>query len=211
MRRIGVTTLTLAILFMPGVARASMGGPDIVAPLGWDVAERKVFFMIIHRDETARASAVVYFDLGSRHPERFAQVGWSRNGGGPRDTTYGPSLRALKRRLRPITVVDQEPTIPIYREVLRVDSLRLPHLGSMARFPVRFMDPAFMESHLEVTTLVEPTVCVPRHYRVPGRREIFAVVAFRATPYEMGYEVQVPVLLSSNRNMRRIVEWKSLP
>src|SRR5206468_3092399 len=84
-------------------------------------------------------------------------------------------------------------TVFHYTRVLSVDTLKSEYEGRTVRYRMEVFDGNICEGSFEVTTLAEPSVRMIRKYRVPGQEYRFGVLSFRAIPYEMIYEVAVPL------------------
>lgn len=202
-RWIPVVSVILAVCGHAGVARATTGGPDVAAPLGWDPVDRKAFFTIRSLDESGRAPAVVYLAWRKGGDAVPVQVGWSRSA--DEDSTYSKQLERLRRRLRPLRE-ESGPTMFDFRRVLEADTLRSPYWGRRARFRVEVSQAGICDCSFEVTTIIEPDVRMIRTFAVGPEGPRFGILSFRAKPYEMGYEVQIPVLLEAGSKRR--IEWK---
>jgi hypothetical protein len=81
--------------------------------------------------------------------------------------------------------------------------------GNRPRFRVMAAGGQTIDGWLDVTTIQDPEVRVIHQYRVPGREEIVGILSFIGIPWEIGYEVQRPILVPRMNDTLR-VEWKSL-
>ncbi len=193
-----------ALVAMSGISRASLGGPSYVEMLGWKPKEAKVFFVVHDQDETGDLSGVFYLDLAGRDRNRAQRVSWSL------DTTvargwrvklehYELKLKNLRSELARLRR-RMAPTVPGWCEVLEVDTLRNA-TGPWPRYRIRVADASALgNDRLMVTSYKEPSVRFIDHYEIPGRRERIEIVSFIGKPYEMGYEVQVPIVLRPPRD-----------
>lgn len=114
-------------------------------------------------------------------------------------------MKKLRRRLRPLEDESGQ-TVFHYTRVLNVDTLRSEDWGARVRYRLEVSDGNVCDGSFEVTTLAEPSVRMIRKYRIPGEEHRFGILSFRAIPYEMIYEVQIPVVLDGAHGRR--VEWK---
>ena len=185
-----------------GAARGTTGGPELAELLGWDARESKAFFRIVYVGESGDPDAIFYLNLGGPTPRQLVRVSWSK--GDHEDSLYHANLASLRRRLVPLPET-LAPTIPEESKILEVDTLRSDFGGAWPRFRVQLTDLQCLDGGvLEVTTMRDPSVRVLRQWTITGRRERLAVVSFRGFDFEMGYEVQVPVLLPGERETLRV-------
>lgn len=188
---------TLGSIPLASSARASLGGPEVAHPLGWDPVEQRAYFLIAGLNESGLPVGIVSFAPGG--PPLGTVLPWSA---GPADSTYQRKLRSLKQRLRALTE-EPIPTV-LYGEIVRQDSL-VAFGTTWPRFRVSVRGAAHLfNGTLEVTTIGDPEVRVIRRYVVPKVMSI-GIVSFRGLPFEWGYEVQVPAVLPGDRKALRIV------
>jgi hypothetical protein len=187
--------LAVVTLF-PAPLWATFGGWEYAEPLGWDAKDQKAFFIVHCVSETDRGPFVIYFDLKGVNPSHPVQVGWSKGGAHDEDSTFVSRLQALQRRLGPFVDVSGQ-TVFHYTWSVQQDSLiSKDGYSRYARYRIRVSDQNMANEVFDVTTLCEPVVRMVRKYRVGETGPTFGILSFRAVPFEMCYETQVPVLLS---------------
>lgn len=215
MRRV-LVTLLLIMSTMASLAHASSGGPELCEVLGWDPIDRKIFCALDWRSEEGLPRRMVYFAIDGRSPCSMVEVRFPVRTDDPLVRRVG-AREAIRRRWRTIVgrlkplVPAAELTLP---SVTIVDADSIAYRGTggppaLARYRVRLRGlGGVFQGPFDVTTYGTPQVAVPRVYRIPGRREMLAVVSFIGVPIEIGYEAQVPVLISNRCPPPRRVEWK---
>jgi len=181
---------------------ASHGGPEVAIPLGWDQVEHKAFFKIEHHDESGLPPYVIYFALTGALWSGPVQVAWSKEGS---SADFESEMTKLLPRLHPFKD-ESGASVFHYTRVLAVDTLKSEYWGSIVRYRILASDPEICLDSFELSTLVEPSVRMVRRYRIPNGKQRFGILSFRALPYEMVYEVQIPVLLKGEVTQR--IEWK---
>ncbi len=198
-----VPILVLALLAVPVVARATVGGPRLLDVLGWSPDERRVYVHVMPMDESGDFGDVLYFALDSPTPERPMLAEWSRASEG--DGAAIAKLAALRGRLvamplepsvaRPawVTVMSTDTTQCCYEDVPRY-RVRATWLGGTAEF--------------EFTCFYRTCVAMKSVHPVPGRKERLVVLAFEGICCEGGYETQEPVLLATPAEGLRHVPWQ---
>jgi hypothetical protein len=198
-----VVLWALSLACPTGTAIATVGGPAVVEVLGWDAKDHKVFFRVHWYDESDRA-AIYYFALDGRSPERAVRVPTTS----PEDTESRAAR--IRPRLKPLTWIPHA-AMPRWFQIVSRDSVRDEH-GCPDRYHVRAVfhwgelgiGPSF-----EVQTRCTPEVVLADAYRVPGRAEVIAVLAFIGDSFEGGYETQVPVLFrAGEERVVRHVRWE---
>ena len=205
--------IVFILLCVPGLAWASHGGPELCEVLGWDPVDKKVFILRHNWSEGDAPQTLVYYDLKTNDqtkewpcPKQVV-VPWSREWE-PEDSVFTRRLTALRRRLVPPVLVENERAM-YPGQVLAADTLKDQWGGSIPRFRVEIQLPGLEDvpNVVRVTTYVTPEVTVPRVYEFPNGPSRIAVVSFRGIPWETGYECQVPVLIETcNRTFD--LEWK---
>jgi hypothetical protein len=197
--------LTIGIAFAAVVARATVGGPELAEPLGWDPVDQKVYFGLIDRSGGGEPEGLVYFDLRAARPDHVVRVPWSR-GVLATDSTRVARWARVLRRLRPLHFLVSSSIVSYH--VVAMDTLRS-GWGDDARFRVRIfgLSSEFPRT-ITVTTYERPDIRLLALYQIPGRDERIAVLSFIGIPGEGGYEAQSPVLLDSPASDSVRVEWK---
>lgn len=211
MKRSWAAAIAVFVSLCPSLVRATVGGMEYAEPLGWDAAHQKAFFLVQSVSEAGRGPFVIYFDLGGVSPDRPVQVGWSK-GGGDEDSLSASRLESLRRRLRPLIDIPGQ-TVFHYSRIVGEDSVAsLDGDTYFKRYRIIVSDHQITDGSFEVTTLCDPDVRMIRRYRVGKDGPMFGILSFRGVPWEMCYETQVPVLLSSPsppdlKGTPRKVEW----
>jgi hypothetical protein len=205
-------SIALLIVFgatWAGHGWATSGGPDWARPLGWDSEHGRAYFLIMHLDELAHGPAVVYVatdSLASDVPVQadFELSTWMMQFG---DSAVSMLSETLARQLALAPLEDVSSTSVFhYSTVVSSDTLHTEEDLKYPRYLVRAVDGSL--GTFEVETLCEPSVRMLRMFQVPGSEHRFGILSFRAKPYEMCYEVQLPVLIRPGVIRIRWEEWE---
>ncbi len=180
----------LALLCSSALVLATVGGPDLAEPLGYEPRTGDVFFRIISMNESGYAPSVLR--LKGRGVNRFMPLDWSVEVS--EDSMYRARLKSVTRGLRPLRE-RLTTTIPQLSQVVLLDTLRR-HGSNWPRYrtSVRWFNGA-CEGRVTAETFLDPSLRMIRLYEVPASDRLIGVFSFLGLPYEIGYEVQVPILL----------------
>jgi len=194
------------MMMVPTIAHATHGGTDLCEVLGWDTRDQKVYVLRYNGSEGGPFWTLACFDLRTERPCR--QIIVSTFEDEERESVVKQSLAPLRKRLKPLSLL-MEPTM-LRSRVVHADSLVREYYGTIPRFRVELtgLQTATSITTLRLTTYVTPAAFMPRLYAIPGRKELFAIVAFTGVWWETGYETQVPVLLQSSCGDTQEIEWK---
>ena len=186
----------VAVAAIVPTSHAYTGGPITAQVLGYDRAERKVFFRLDNHDESGEPTRVGYFALSSADPSRPRWVRFK-----PRAKEPAASIAVVDNitrlagrlsRLVPATQYD----LQVHVRTVRADTLRS-----------RFMQTprCSLEVHLQsdslsaitsVITFGTPRVGVWAFFAIPGESAAVAILSADAKRYEeAGEDLQTPVLL----------------
>lgn len=192
---IGATTLAGLVIACLGLftrpAAASVGGPELSEPMGYDPRTHDVYFKQLHWNESDVRSTVVRLRPG-HGPRLFEPVAWSI--GEDEDSTYKARVAALARRLKPLRTWTWG-TIPGSVTIAPADTVeRFGERWARYRVSVGWFEGAALGT-IHVVTYRDPTVRIVRWYAIPGSKEAIGVVSFVGVATEMGYESQVPVVV----------------
>lgn len=204
-RELIVTTALLLALLAPAPARATVGGPTLLDVLGWDPGTRRVYVHFLPMDGADLFGDVVSYPLEGAGPGGEVRESWVRQAEG---TSDDPQLRAklksLRKRLKPL-VAEPAAALPWKSSIAGCDSM--PDRGSGVALRYRVCARWESEPEFEFTTWESPLVALKAVYGFPGRGERLFVFAFTGTPFEGGYETQVPVLVKPGEKDVRKVVW----
>jgi hypothetical protein len=195
-----------AIAFQLLPARATVGGPELAEVLGWIPSEQKVFFRIHYVGESGEAPGVFYFDLTSADPAKPQRISWSFHRDF-NDSTYSLRYARLLKRLTPLRQVVPSETFVLVN-VIHADTVTNEWYGRWVRYRIRARS-RFFEGTVEATTFGDTSLRVIAQYEIPGRSERVGIGSFLGTPWEGGYEIQVPFILPKRDEVVRL-EWKRL-
>jgi hypothetical protein len=193
----------LCVLLPAAPAAASVGGPDLARPLGWDPSAKEAYFAIDHNVESDVAATIVRLRLTGPDTARCEPLWWSK--GSYDDSLYQARLRRLTRRLVPLQE-QEETTVPYRVEIVSRDTFRTEWQGPFARYRVRGRF-GHREGTVEAITYIDPGVRMIRYYYIRELDVGIGVFSFIGIPFEGGYEVQIPAIVPSKRGTRVLLQW----
>ena len=184
-------------------AAATLGGPDLATPLGWDPTTKEAYFSIEHVGESGDAPTIVRLRLAGPDTAGCEPLWWSK--GVEPDSTYDARLRRLTKKLRPLK---EEPitTIPDLVQIVSMDTFKTEWQGPFARFRVRGQFRAG-EGTVEAVTYIDHAVRMLRYYYVPELRAHIGLFSFIGIPWESGYECQIPAIVPQRRGSHILLQW----
>lgn len=204
--RAGFALLAGALLLCVGRAEGAHDGPEVVETLGWDAGSQTAYFRIHHMNESGYLPTVVSLvrDSLPGNPRPVAHPRSIRRTLG--DQAYESWIDSLRQSLTPL-VAEPAPALFPPPEILHADTLNAPH-GRFPTFVVRVRDPLIGDFIVE-NVLCTPRVVMVRRYRSPDESLRIGVLAFQAIPWELCYEVQVPIAIPPAGPVRvRWVWWQ---
>lgn len=103
-----------------GPAWATLGGPDLTRPLGWDPKTKEAYFAIGHQGEGAQNATIVKLSLAGPDTAGCRPMWWSKQSYEGMDSLYEGRLRRLMKKLVPLKE-ESATTIAWYPEAVVVD------------------------------------------------------------------------------------------
>lgn len=199
-----------------GAARATVGGDQALALLGYEPVDGKVYYLVTGGGEAAELPRLHFLALRGDDPRAPQRVdSWYQGDLRAAEAAFPERLAKLKGRLTPVDASDLEGArLTLDLRDLRVcgDSPRQPRTAAEARARVAAWrageaDPDFPVCRLVALDLtwdgfagsaaVESwgSPALSAVYRLPDPRFALAVVRHVGQHFESGYAVDVPVLL----------------
>ena len=190
MRRWCGLALGLLMAASPRKASATVGGPETVEALGWNSKTQVAYFAIHFEDETGRNPRIVGIPtVGNRRGQTFV-LAWSRTEGP--DSLYDRALHSLRGGLKPLPLLYGRALL-LRPQIVHADTLTQGD-EKWPRFRLRaWARPGTVECVAYCST----ALAIIQHFGVPGRKDRFAIAAFRGVPFEECYETQVPFLMAA--------------
>src|SRR5690554_549814 len=104
------TALLLLPLSLPGLAFATVGGPQNIEVLGYEVKEQKLYIMRHYLDGRGRLPQLYYYNFKSQKPNQLVQVNslyinpkTKKIDYDQQPTRFNAELAKIKNRLNPLT------------------------------------------------------------------------------------------------------------
>ena len=195
-------------------ASATVGGPTMVEVLGYDVRDQKIYYVVVRSDSSDELPQVFFMHLDGAHAGKPQLVLSIKKGiDDHSENAYGrfeARLAKLRKRLAKIRVVatakregasergDELPpavkgvrTSRVRLGVKRYDDWEVECLR--VRVTVRIP-----KTKLRAKTIVQECsgpARVTAIYSIKNRRERLVLLSSEPSPWEGGYEVQVPLLV----------------
>ena len=184
------------------IAGATVGGPDLARPLGWDRSTKEAYFAIDHYGESGNAATIVRLRLSGPDTVACEPLWWS--GGVLEDSTYKARFRRLMKKLSPLKE-EFVTTVPGGFQIIKADTLKQFYTFARYHVSARF---SVGSGSVEAVTYRDPSLRMVRYYFVPELGVGIGVFSFIGIPYEVGYEVQLPARVPADWGSRILLEWK---
>jgi hypothetical protein len=187
---------TVALVFSPREASATLGGPQTIEILGYEPDEKKVFLLRHFHDEGGALPKLEYMFVGGPHAGRVIQVrSWYRGPDSSDEQKLEKRLVALRARLKVLPKLRAMPT------------LAAKHLRDVT-IPARFPGDApwiVSEMRVDVSTASlggsTKIVLARGPLEIVDRRELpgaaLVTIRYRGIFFETGYATETTLLLTA--------------
>jgi hypothetical protein len=194
--------LATAMFIAPRDAAATVGGPKVIEVLGYAPIDRKVYFLE-HREDSSDALPQLFFVRvdGPHAGDPIAAQSWRARDDDDEEEArarFDRRLARLRSHLRPLRATTGR--WELRTEVTRQGTWDGEPFGFASRdeFHVRCeledRDASQSASPVTVTTYDTDAVEIVAEFAVPAGEVSFVVLRYLGQPWELGYEVDTPVL-----------------
>lgn len=184
---------------------ATVGGPQHIEVLGLDQKDQKIYLMRHFEDGRGRLPQLYYYQLNSSKPAALIQVKSlyinpkTKKIDYDQDSTqFDQEIAKIKKRLAPLT--------PIHHSNANIQILTTKNGTAKAWYdPQENIDKWTYQYQVKSRPLKSPVqtaesykqgLKISKAYKVPQHQNILVTVKYLGIPFETGYSIEDPVLLS---------------
>ncbi|MEG2359934.1 aminotransferase [Acinetobacter sp.] len=184
---------------------ATVGGPQHIEVLGLDQKDQKIYLMRHFEDGRGRLPQLYYYQLNSSKPAALIQVKSLYINPKTKKIDYDQDsaqfdqeIAKIKKRLAPLT--------PIHHSNANIQILTTKNGTAKAWYdPQESIDKWTYQYQVKSRSLKSPVqtaesykqgLKISQAYKVPQHQNILVTVKYLGIPFETGYSIEDPVLLS---------------
>ncbi|WP_216934200.1 MULTISPECIES: aminotransferase [unclassified Acinetobacter] len=199
------TALLLLPLSLPGLAFATVGGPQNIEVLGYEVKEQKLYILRHYLDGRGRLPQLYYYNFKSKTPNQLIQVNslyinpkTNRIDYDQESRKFDQDIAKIKKRLIPLgSIQSSKPQLKVLKTIK--DSAPAWHDPNEKvpkwtyQYQVKF---GSQKSPLQQAVSYQQGLKISQAYKVPRHNKTLVTVKYLGIPFETGYSIEDPVLLS---------------
>ena len=184
---------------------ATVGGPQHIEVLGLDQKDQKIYLMRHFEDGRGRLPQLYYYQLNSSKPAALIQVKslyinpkTQKIDYDQDSAQFDQEIAKIKKRLAPLT--------PIHHSNANIQILTTKNGTAKAWYdPQESIDKWTYQYQVKSRPLKSPVqtaesykqgLKISKAYKVPQHQNILVTVKYLGIPFETGYSIEDPVLLS---------------
>ncbi|GAA5007519.1 hypothetical protein GCM10023206_13580 [Acinetobacter puyangensis] len=197
--------LPCILLLSPLSAFATVGGEQHIELLGYDTQDQKVYVLRHYEDGRARLPQLYYFDLRSKQNDKLIEVtsiyidpktgkaDYDNN-----DVAFNKELHKIKRRLSSLYPLNpkvfsvqinqqQQESIPSWHD---------PNEEAIEYHYEYHVHDSSYQSQPQKAISYKPELKIKKAFRIPRQNKILVTIEYLGIPFESGYNMEDPILLS---------------
>ena len=204
-----IKTFAFSFILLPCTCFATVGGPQNIEVLGYEGKEQKVYLLKHYLDGRGRLPQLYYYQLkNNKQPEKLIQVSSLYINPKTKKIDYDQDSRQfdkeiakIKKRLNPLA--------PIPKSSIKIQVLSKTTSKQQSWYDPKQYIPKYtykyqlssknFKSQIHQAIDYRYGLNISQAYKVPQQQKILAVVKYLGLPYETGYSIEDPVLLTAKK------------
>lgn len=196
-----------ALACLPIISFATVGGQQRIEVLGYDQKDQKVYLLRHYEDGRGRLPQLYYYNFESKQPNQLVQVNslyinpkTKKIDYDQQPTRFNAELAKIKNRLKPLTKVStQQAQIKVLHSSKRsADWINGTEPVPQWQYCYR-VDAGNFRSTVQQATSYKQGLNIHQAYNIPQQSKMLVTVKYLGIPFEMGYPIEDPVLLSNSQ------------
>ncbi len=194
----------LIAALLPISSNATVGGGQSIEVLGYEAKEKKLYVLRDFEDGRGRLPQLYYYQLNSQTPDKLIEVkslyinpktkkiDYDQDG-----VQFDKDLKKITKRLTPLLSANSKTTkISILSTTQRkVPSWYDPD-EKINEYKTSYqINSPNMQSQKHIATHYDPKLSISQSFMIPKQNKALVVVKYYGIPFEMGYNIEDPVLL----------------
>lgn len=197
--------LPCILLLSPLSTFATIGGEQHIELLGYDIQDQKVYLLRHYEDGRARLPQLYYFDLRSKPNNKLIEVTSiyidPKTGKADYDNNevaFNKELQKIKRRLSSLYPLNPKvfSTQINHQQIESVPSWHDANERTTAYHYEYLVHDSNYQSQPQTATSYSPELKIKQAFRIPRQNKILVTVEYLGIPFENGYNMEEPILLS---------------
>lgn len=202
--KIRIAALLLA-LSIPVSAFATVGGPQNIEVLGYEVKDQKLYLLRHYLDGRGRLPQLYYYHFKSKTPNQLIQVNSLYINPQTKQIDYDQNSRKfdqeiakIKKRLIPL--------VPLQKQNIQLKLLKTSKGTAPAWHDPKEKVPKWTHQYqvqsgqyrspVQQAVSYKTDLRLSQTYKVPKQNKILVTVKYLGIPFETGYHIEDPALLS---------------
>src|SRR5690606_10109752 len=197
--------ISVLLVGLPCAAFATVGGPQNIEVLGYEVKDQKLYLMRHYLDGRGRLPQLYYYNFKSKQPNQLVMVNslyinpkTKRIDYDQSSQTFDQEIAKIKKRLIPV--------IPVKKQNIRLELLKTSKGYASAWYDPQEKVPKWtyqyqvksgsQKSLTHQAVSYQQGLKISQAYKVPKQNKTLVTIKYLGIPFETGYTIEDPVLLS---------------
>nr|WP_214647316.1 aminotransferase [Acinetobacter sp. ANC 5414] len=202
-------TFIFGLILLPCTSFATVGGPHNVEFLGYDVKDQKVYLLKHYEDGRGRLPQLYYYQFkNNKQPEKLIQVNSlyinpkTKKIDYDQDSTqFNKDILKIKKRLAPLIAVNKTSAkVQIVKKTRVQKSASSGFDDLITEYQYRYKVVTPQLSSLQHTAKAyKPNLNISQAFKIPQHNKMVVAVKYLGIPFETGYSIEDPVLLTPKK------------
>jgi len=202
--KIRIAALLLA-LGIPVSAFATVGGPQNIEVLGYEVKDQKLYLLRHYLDGRGRLPQLYYYNFKSKTPNQLIQVNSLYINPKTKQIDYDQDSRKFNQEIAKIKK-RLIPLVPLRKQAIQLKLLKTSKGTAPAWHDPKQKVPKWTyqyrvqsgqyKSPVQQAVSYKADLRLNQTYKVPKQNKILVTVKYLGIPFETGYHIEDPALLS---------------
>ncbi|OAL79774.1 aminotransferase [Acinetobacter sp. SFB] len=199
-------TFIFSLIMLPCTSFATVGGPQNVEFLGYDAKDQKVYLLKHYEDGRGRLPQLYYYQFkNNKQPEKLIQVNslyihpkTKKIDYDQESTQFNKDILKIKKRLTPLIAVNKaSANVQILKKTRVQKSVNSGLDGFITEYQYRYKVVTPQLSSLQhIAKAYKPNLNISQAFKIPQHNKIVVAVKYLGIPFETGYTIEDPVLLT---------------
>ena len=201
--------LFLTTAFFSFLTNATVGGPQAIQILGYDIADQKIYYTLEYQDETGRLPVLFYYSLQSKSSHKPVQVhsiykSYNQNRSEKEYEKVLSNILSIQKRLKPLSSINHSSTQIIIKNIEEklgyFWTYHDDHLVNKITSTYTVKNKTHTSNRVTSTSFQRPDLKITQLFNVNDRSKQYqlAIVEYLGVPEETGYTKQDAILLKRN-------------
>ncbi|MGE8559516.1 MAG: aminotransferase [Acinetobacter sp.] len=199
-------TFIFSLILLPCTSFATVGGPQNIEVLGYESKDQKVYLLRHYLDGRGRLPQLYYYQFkNNKQPEKLIQVNSLYINPKTKKIDYDQDSRLfdkevskIKKRLQPlVSVPKQSIKIQVLKKITSKEKSWYDSKQYIPKYTYKYqLNSNSLKSQIHQAIDYRHGLNISQAYKIPQQQKILAVVKYLGIPFETGYTIEDPVLLT---------------